>query len=384
MLQKAPLGQSFKEVQGSDYDYLRSSARPVTGPWNRTVRTVDLFAGCGGTALGVEEACSALGMKSEIAWAIDFEPAACRVFRDNFPDANLVEGDVRSYFSGDVDGPITDDEKRLQQQIGSVNLLIGGPPCQGHSDLNNFSRRSDEKNGLYLYMARAAKVFRPDHVLIENVQGLPHDRSGVLDRTLSALKNEGYSVSHGLVDLVRLGVPQKRRRHIVLASRVGAVRTLDEVVCDAECEERDVAWAIADLIDRPASSIIDTPSNPSKDNRTRIDFLFENDLFDLPNEQRPPCHRDKQQTYTSIYGRLRWDRPSQTVTSGFYSMCMGRYVHPERRRTLTGHEAARLQFFPDFFRFEGAGSRTALAKIVGNAVPMKLSYALARELLREH
>lgn len=383
MLQRVPTGHAFNEVQGSDYGYLRFSERPLIGSWSRTVRTVDLFAGCGGTALGVEEACRSLGLRSEIAWAIDLEASACRVFKDNFPEASVVEGDLQSYLSGDVKGALTDDERRLRKQVGEVDLLIGGPPCQGHSDLNNFSRRNDKKNGLYLYMARAAQVLQPQHVLIENVQGLPHDSSGVLDRTLSVLEKEGYRLSHGLIDMARLGVPQRRRRHIVLASRIGSVRTLEDIVRDAEIAERDVAWAIADLTDRPATSIINTPSTPSKDNQARINYLFDNGLFDLPNEQRPPCHRDKKQTYTSVYGRMRWDRPSQTVTSGFYSMCMGRYVHPDRRRTLTGHEAARLQFFPDFFRFEAAGSRTALAKIVGNAVPMKLSYTLTRELLRE-
>jgi DNA (cytosine-5)-methyltransferase 1 len=232
-------------------------------------------------------------------------------------------------------------------------------------------------------MARAAKVFRPSHIIIENVQGLPHDRSGVLERTLDVLGEEGYHFSHGLVDIARLGVPQRRRRHIVLASRVGPVRDLHDIVLDAECNERDVAWAIKDLSDSTNGSIVNTPSRPSKDNHARMDYLFDNGLFELPNEQRPPCHRDKKQTYTSVYGRMRWDRPSQTITSGFFSMCMGRYVHPERRRTITAHEAARLQFFPDYFKFESAKSRTALARIIGNAVPMKLSYVLARELLVE-
>jgi DNA (cytosine-5)-methyltransferase 1 len=78
---------------------------------------------------------------------------------------------------------------------------------------------------------------------------------------------------------------------------------------------------------------------------------------------------------------LRWDEPAQTITSGFYSMCMGRYVHPSRQRTLTAHEAARLQFIPDSFSFEAAGTRSALAEMIGNAVPPKLSYVLVRALL---
>ena len=83
----------------------------------------------------------------------------------------------------------------------------------------------------------------------------------------------------------------------------------------------------------------------------------------------------------SVYGRLSWDKPAQTVTRGFYSMCMGRYVHPSQRRTLTAREAARLQFFPDFFDFSGANTRTAIATLIGNAVPPKLIYPFVRELI---
>jgi DNA (cytosine-5)-methyltransferase 1 len=79
---------------------------------------------------------------------------------------------------------------------------------------------------------------------------------------------------------------------------------------------------------------------------------------------------------------LAWDRPSQTITTGFYSMCMGRYVHPSRRRTITAREAARLQYIPDWFRFDTAQHRTALARMIGNAVPSRLSYAIALEWLR--
>jgi DNA (cytosine-5)-methyltransferase 1 len=233
-------------------------------------------------------------------------------------------------------------------------------------------------------MARAAEVLQPKYVIIENVQGIMHDSRNVLQRTIESLKSLGYYVSDGLVETVTIGVPQKRRRHIVVASIYPLhkiVRSMFDAVAPIG---RDVEWAIGDLRDAVPTSIIDQPSTPSKANLSRIDYLHKHDLFDLPNEQRPPCHRDKVQTYNSVYGRLRWDNPAQTMTSGFYSMCMGRYVHPEKRRTLTAHEAARLQFFPDFFKFESAGTRTAIAKLIGNAVPMKLSYVLLRELFSEH
>jgi DNA (cytosine-5)-methyltransferase 1 len=102
----------------------------------------------------------------------------------------------------------------------------------------------------------------------------------------------------------------------------------------------------------------------------------------LPNKLRPPCHRNKpDHRYKSMYGRLRWDQPAQTITTGFGSPGQGRYLHPDLPRTLTPHEAARVQFFPDWFDFGKAPSRSALAHCIGNAVPPKLGFAAARYLL---
>src|SRR5713101_8205724 len=104
-------------------------------------------------------------------------------------------------------------------------------------------------------------------------------------------------------------------------------------------------------------------------NARRIDYLFENKLYDLPNLKRPDCHKDGNHSYKSVYGRLRWNMPSQTITTGFGCMGQGRYVHPQLRRTITAHEAARLQTFPDWFDFGKKTSRSTLAEVVGNAVP---------------
>src|SRR6185312_3602501 len=110
-------------------------------------------------------------------------------------------------------------------------------------------------------------------------------------------------------------------------------------------------------------------------------FLFEHGLYDLPNNQRPECHRDGNHSYRSVYGRLRWTEPAQTITTGFGSMGQGRYVHPQRRRTLTPHEAARLQTFPDWFDFGKETRRGVLAKAIGNAVPPFLTLQIGQLIL---
>jgi DNA (cytosine-5)-methyltransferase 1 len=144
---------------------------------------------------------------------------------------------------------------------------------------------------------------------------------------------------------------------------------------------RSVSWAISDLLDRVETGPFDTPAKHSATNQARIEYLFSNALYELPDDQRPDCHRLKAHSYKSVYGRLRPDEPAPTITTGFGSTGQGRFVHPTLPRTLTPHEAARVQFIPDFFDF-GDERRGALQDMIGNAVPPKISYLLALELLR--
>jgi DNA (cytosine-5)-methyltransferase 1 len=230
-------------------------------------------------------------------------------------------------------------------------------------------------------MVRAAEVLEPDHVIIENVPGALRDRFRVVQRSMDALTDLGYAVSHAVVDMALLGVPQSRKRLVVVASRT-VNPELDQWLQRHLTAPRTVRWAIEDLVDVEASTLVDTPARSAPQTRRRIDVLFDQELWELPNGYRPPCHAHGDHSYQSIYGRLRWDQPAQTVTTGFYSMCMGRYVHPSRRRTLTAREAARLQFLPDHVDLASVDGRGALARLVGNAVPVKLGYVLGLELLR--
>jgi DNA (cytosine-5)-methyltransferase 1 len=130
-----------------------------------------------------------------------------------------------------------------------------------------------------------------------------------------------------------------------------------------------------------SDAVFDQAAVHSETNKLRIDYLFDHDLHELPDHVRPDCHRLKKHSYNSVYGRMRWDEVAPTITTGFGSTGQGRFVHPLRRRTLTPHEAARIQFIPDFFDF-GNSQRRQLQEMIGNAVPPKLSFMLALELLR--
>lgn len=362
--------------------WLQSSVAPPTGAAKASLRVVDLFSGCGGLSIGLAEAARALKRSFEPVLAVDIDAVAAQTYAANFPTATTLTSNVDDVFPGSIGARRTAAERLLAKRHGDIDVLVGGPPCQGHSDFNNRTRHTDDKNELYRTMVRAAEVLAPQHILIENVPGAINDRRAVVQRTADALDALGYQVSIGVIDLSQIGVPQRRRRLVLLASLTHSV-TPAQVIARHRRGGRSVAWAFQDLESAAETGrLVDESARSAPATRRRIDYLFENGDFDLPDRQRPACHAAGGHSYKAIYGRLAWDRPSQTITTGFYSMCMGRYVHPSRRRTITAHEAARLQYIPDWFSFDGVGQRTALAKMIGNAVPSRLSYAVALEWLR--
>lgn len=367
-----------------DLTFLQSTTRPDYESLPDPVRVVDLFSGCGGLTLGLAEAARERGRGVDVALAVDFDPSISEVFRANFPKADVRHAPVESLFDGALGAPQTGTERDLVRGLGEIFWLQGGPPCQGHSDLNNHTRRNDPRNQFYERMARAAEVLRPKVVLIENVPPVRNDRGAVVDLATNTLQRAGYRVADTVVDFLTLGVPQRRRRHTVLALSEDLDLDPREVLGPlGSVPARDLRFAIGDLEDAQDSKL-DVPSRMSEDNQRRVEWLFgASDRFDLPNDLRPPCHHGDH-SYVSMYGRLRWEEPAQTITSGFGSMGQGRYVHPSRKRTLTPHEAARIQFFPDWFDFTAGGlvtKRGTWATMIGNAVPPKLTMALGAALL---
>jgi len=329
-----------------------------------------------------------LGLPFEAAGAFDIERAALDVYRRNFGTDNLDPVDLGVVLNKDLEAAPSEREFALIDAVGDVDFVVAGPPCQGHSNLNNTTRRNDPRNELYFRVARFAELVSPRCVLIENVMTVTKDKSKVVTRTKDALKEMGYSASETVIDLWTIGVPQMRRRHLLFAylpkkSPFGdAVETAEAIALRYAVAPRNLRWAIGDLAAREQRDFMSQPSRALPITQKRIDYLFDHDLFELPDAQRPDCHRLKEHTYQSVYGRLRWDRPAPTITGGFDTMGRGRFVHPELRRTLTPREAARIQGFPDYFDFEPASRRRALAEMIGNAVPPKLSYIFALECLR--
>ncbi|MDA9293043.1 DNA cytosine methyltransferase [bacterium] len=344
------------------------------------VTVADLFAGCGGLSVGVDEAARAVGKSAESVLAVDTNGPAMDVYEENFRPTRAHRGDIAELIDRDLGDPLSRLEKALRSQHEGLTLAVGGPPCQGHSDLNNHTRRSDPKNALYAKMGRFVEVARPEHVIIENVPGVLHDRTRVVQRTSERLSAIGYTVTHGVLAADELGWPQRRKRHVLIASRTHSDLNIDQLFDAQRRDPLPVGWILGDKA--TGESLFNSPARHAAQNKRRIDFLFNNDIYELPDSERPDCHRLKPHSYKSVYGRMRNDQPAPTITSGFGSTGQGRFVHPLQRRTLTPREASHLQGFPDWFSFESANTRGALQEMIGNAVPSRLAYVVALELLR--
>jgi DNA (cytosine-5)-methyltransferase 1 len=365
-----------------DRTYLRLAEPIESNETGKTIPTADIFSGCGGLSLGIREACVATGNIFSSTLAIDNDSRALEIYKKNFnPTKHSSEG-IWDLISGELGDNLRDSEKELLEGLPQTKILLAGPPCQGHSNLNNHTRRKDDRNHLYQRVGRFAEIAKPDFILVENVPAVIHDQDNSMLKTQEFLIGLGYEVDQEMVNLVDLGVPQRRKRHVLVAALRKKFSIRDIVKKYKVTQERTVRWAIDDLEDENVG-IFDTSAVVSDENKKRIEYLLNEDIYDLPNNLRPPCHQDGKHSYYAMYGRLNYDISAPTITTGFNSPGQGRYVHPSRKRTLTPHEAARLQFFPDFFDFTTAETRRTFSKTIGNAVPMKLSYIFGLEFMAE-
>ena len=362
-----------------DLAWLTSKKMPCPRDLQGEFRVVDLFCGCGGLTLGVREAAFSLGHRFRSVFASDINKSALDLYVRNFQPDIADTLPIENHVDGKLGENLTTSEEQFVRKLGNVDMLLAGPPCQGNSDLNNHTRRDDPKNLLYLRAVRCVEILSPESVIIENVPGVLHERHGVLQTAIRHLSSLGYSVSYGIMPMKAVGVAQNRKRMVLIASKCGSVN-IDTIIDDASVQERPLSWVCTDLLDAyDEKDVFNSSANHSDENKRRIHYLFAHDIHDLPDSERPDCHRLKPHAYKAVYGRMYWNIPAPTITGGFGSCGQGRFVHPLRERTLTPHEAARVQFFPDFFDFHGV-FRRELQQIIGNAVPSKAGFVVALPL----
>lgn len=356
---------------------------------NRSVRIVDLCSGAGGLATGVKWACEAVGVRPVVELAVDINERARAVYKLNLRPLRSIGQSVANLV--DYSNPSVCEQQYIKPAlsredyaglVGKIDIVLAGPPCEGNSNLNNHTRRSDRRNELYVATVATAVALDARVIAIENVAAVTRASQDVVPRSIAMLHREGYSVicNNLVLDASEFGAAQRRRRHFLIASKSNSVTEVLARLNALKVPPISALEAISDLSDITGQSAFDQPANLSDANRRRIQYLFEQaEGYDLPDSERPECHRDKDHTYPSVYGRMRPDEPSSTITTGFLSPGRGRYVHPIRPRSLTLHEGARLQGFPDDFRWYKDGQeifRNPLAHLIGDAVPPQLGFAV--------
>ncbi|RXH03824.1 DNA cytosine methyltransferase [Bradyrhizobium guangzhouense] len=322
---------------------------------------VDFFSGCGGTSTGLEQA----GL--QIVLGLDNDPSASATFRANFPNARFIERDIRQ-ISVEALAPLF---------VGRTRpiLFSGCAPCQPFSKQNRHMTSDDPRRTLLAEFERFVDRWLPDFILVENVPGMQRvseGEDGPLYSFVQFLKQHNYSTSMGVLPALWFGVPQKRDRLILIASKHSAIAlpkathgpgrrpyaTVRDWIGDlprvnaGAVHPRDPDHWAATLSDTNMRRIVATPEGGGRES--------------WPDELWLDCHRGHD-GHSDVYGRLAWDRPASGLTTRCISYSNGRFGHPEQHRAITIREAACLQTFPRKYRFVGTAS--SKAEQVGNAVP---------------
>src|SRR5579884_2382913 len=298
---------------------------------------IDLFAGCGGLTTGLKQA----GFR--VLAAVEVEPKAADTYRKNHPtvllkQANIIRVAARALMN------------ELSLKRGKLDLLAGCPPCQGFSVLrtrNGARSAEDSRNRLIEQMLRFARVLRPRAIMMENVPKLrDHKSFGIFCEKLAEL---GYRITWEIKDAARYGVPQRRKRLILvagygldipLASESTMLRTVREAIGDLR-EAGKSGDALHDLPEKRSEKILKLIRDIPKDGGSR---------GDLPKDRQLSCHH-RQDGFYDIYGRMAWDKVAPTITSGCHNPSKGRFLHPEQDRAITLREAALLRGFPADYAF---------------------------------
>ncbi|MFD1886907.1 DNA cytosine methyltransferase [Paenibacillus wenxiniae] len=331
-----------------------------------TLNAIDLFSGCGGLTQGLKQA------NINVVGAVEIDKYAAKTYSLNHPEVSLIEEDIRKVSAQNILDKI---------QVEKIDLVAGCPPCQGFSNIRNFNRKTiieDTRNELILDFLRIIEGILPTFVMMENVPGIiEYD---YFKNTVNRLKQLGYSLDYKIVNVEKYGVPQRRKRLVLLGSRLGDVEIPSHAI--------DQHFTVRDYIyDLPSPNESDDPVHKIHSNHTeRIQKLISlipkngGNRKDLPFELWLDCHKKKGVGFDDIYGRLSWDKVSSTITGGCLNPSKGRFLHPTENRSISAREAALLQTFPIDYKFPTDISKTEIAKMIGNSFPPKFSELQAKYL----
>lgn len=328
---------------------------------------IDLFSGCGGLSLGLSNA----GFR--ILAAVEIDSKAASTYRKNHPDTVLIENDIKCVSANELLKACGLNES------SNLDLLAGCPPCQGFSRIKrkNKSDTNDLRNDLVFEYVRIVKALKPKTILLENVPGLMKDDRFTI--VIDELKMLGYYSDWAILDAADFGVPQRRKRLIMIASRMSKI-----YLPKGQNSKKTVRDCISDL---------DSPSTTSDElhkmylqNTPRIKALIAKVPQDggsrtaWDNNDQLACHKNFR-GFKDVYGRMKWDDVAPTLTGGCINPSKGRFLHPSQNRAITLREAALLQSFPLKYYFSTKMGLGTIARMIGDSVPPVFGAVHARHLI---
>lgn len=344
---------------------------------NRAIRTIDLFSGAGGLTAGLASSTGAF----EVVRAVEHDISAAASFAANHGQGVVFPGAIEDWLES--------------EEVPEVDLVVGGPPCQGFSALNRSGVGLD-RNGLWERYAETLERARPKWFVMENVARFTKSAEYAEFTTwfLPGGRLAEWSIETRVLLAADYGAPQLRRRAFVLGHRSDvAPPAWPAATCAAR--HPTVAQALEGL--GRAVTAVDLPMRSTVFAGRRLGGAYRTDelhvtrhykdvskerfrtiphggnRFDLPEDLKTPCWRKHTSGSGDVMGRLVWERPSVTIRTEFFKPEKGRYLHPTEHRAITHQEAARIQGFPDDYLW--VGSKTDIARQIGNAVPLALGRA---------
>lgn len=348
---------------------------------------IDLFSGAGGTSLGFQMA----GFR--LLGAIEIEPDFVLTYKNNL-NIEVTNANIRCL------DPVVFRES-LELRKNELDVLVGCPPCQGFTRMRNKQGVNDERNSLVLRYLDYVKEFLPVYAVFENVPGLIRTKHGqeFYEQLYDGLTRIGYNVVKYLLNAAEYGVAQHRRRVIAIAARDGSappppVPTHGNPGSQEVLNGLRLPWkTVRDGIGNGRFPALRAGENGEHNGKYPnhiapktgdkvLDFIRMiphngGSRTDLPKEFWLDCHKNHV-GHEDVYGRMEWDKPSNTLTTGCTNPSKGRFVHPEQDRAITPREAATLQGFPMEYRFYGAH----ISAQIGNAVPPPLAKSIAESLIQ--
>ena len=344
---------------------------------------VDVFAGGGGLTVGLKRA----GFR--VVAAVELERHAFATYKANHPEVRCLNQDVAT---------VSGAALLRHAETERIDLLAGCPPCQGFTSLTaKYRDREDPRNELVLEIARLTEETRPSAIMMENVPGLTQKGEVLYCQLRERLESLGYLLTEDVLQVADFGVPQYRRR-LVLLGGLGFRIPLPEVTHSRCPNERLGRWrTVRDAIAAMPNPVTLSEAKANGDVE-RSDWHVVRDLCtknvqrlraataggswqEIPEHIRPDCHQDGYHGFTNVYGRMAWDRPAPTITSGCTTFSKGRFGHPDADRTISVREAALLQTFPHDYRLDTPYMEYACS-VIGNALPCDFAEAISRVCAR--